>query len=105
MKVLRQMPFRPITRWGKWSVGLQSFFLIGVGVAMVLVNVLGLLSYNDRWWDVTVPVLFLASFIGCIVGMGALAKQHESALLVYGSVGVGLCAFLFILLHSLFIRD
>ncbi len=94
----------PKTRLGKWSVWLNAFFLIVIAVSIVLVNVLGLLSYGDHWWDVTVPILALITITAFILGIIAIIKKERSAL-VYISVAIGLLAILFIPLHSLFIND
>ena len=93
------------TRLGKWSVGLNTFSLIVISISLILVNVLGLLSYGDRWWDVTVPVVFFASIAAFILGIIAIRKNKESSVLVYASVTIGLLAILFLFLHSLFIND
>lgn len=98
------MRIKPKTKLGKWSVGLNLFFLIVIIISIILVNVLGILSYNDHWWDVTVPIVFLASIVAFILGIMAIKKKDHSVL-VYSSVVVGLLAILFIFLHSLFIND
>ena len=98
------MKTNPQTKLGKWSVWLNAFFLIIIAVSIILVNGLGVLSYNDHWWDATVPIVFLASIVGFILGIIAIIKRERSAL-VYISVIVGLLAILFIPLHSLFIND
>ena len=98
------MQLKPQTKFGKWSVWLNVFFLITIGISIILVNVLGVLSYNDHWWDVTVPITFLASIIAFILGIIAIIKKERSVL-VYMSVIIGLLAILFIPLHSLFIND
>ena len=104
-KMLRNsMRIKPKTKLGKWSVGLNLFFLIVIIISIILVNVLGILSYNDHWWDVTVPIVFLASIVAFILGIMAIKKKDHSVL-VYSSVVVGLLAILFIFLHSLFIND
>jgi len=95
----------PKTRLGKWSVWLNAFFLIIIAASIILVNVLGILSYDDHWWDVTVPLVFLASITAFILGLIAIRKNKERSVLVYISVIIGLLAILFILLHSLFIND
>lgn len=100
-----QSHFIPKTTTGKWSVGLNVFFLVGVGVSMLLVNGFGLLSYGDRWWDITVPIIFLATITSFVLGIIAIRKYKESSVLVHVSVGVGVLVILFILLHSLFISD
>ncbi len=95
----------PKTTVGKWSVGLNAFFLVVVATSCVLVLVLKILNFDDRWWDVTVAVSFPASIIALITGMVAVRKYEERSILVYLSIFVGVCTVLFMLLHSLFIND
>jgi hypothetical protein len=99
------MQLKPQTKLGRWSVWLSAFFLITVGISITLVNVLGILSYDDHWWDVTVPTIFLASIVALIFGIIAIIKNKERSFFVYVSVIVGLLVILFIPLHSLFIND
>lgn len=99
------MQLKPQTKLGRWSVWLNAFFLITIGVSIILVNVLGVLSYDDHWWDVTVPILALATITAFILGIIAIIKNKERSVLVYISVIIGLLAILFIPLHSLFIND
>jgi len=96
---------KPKTKLGKWSVWLNTFFLIVIVASIILVNVFGILSYDDHWWDVTVPIVFLASIAAFILGIKAIRKNKERSVLVYISVIIGLLAILFIFLHSLFIND
>ena len=98
------MIVKPQTKLGKWSVWLNACFLIVIVVSVILVNVFGILSYDDIWWDVTVNV-FLASIAAFVLGVIAIRKHKERSVLVYISVIIGLLAILFILLHSLFISD
>ena len=95
----------PKTTLGKWSVGLNAFFLIAVVTSCVLVLILKILNFDDRWWDVTVAVSFPASIIALITGLLAVSKYKERSILVTLSIIVGLCTLLFIPLHSLFISD
>jgi hypothetical protein len=95
----------PKTLLGKLSVVLHAIFLIAVISSIVLVLVLGLLDFGDLWWDVTVPVLILASLTGLVTGIIAVAKKKERSVLVYVSIFVGVLMILFVLLHSLFIND
>jgi energy-converting hydrogenase Eha subunit A len=95
----------PKTKLGKWSVGLNAFFLIAIATSVVLAVVLKILSFGDHWWDVTVAVAFPASIIALITGVLAVKKYKERPILVYLSIFVGVCTVLFILLHSLFIND
>jgi hypothetical protein len=99
------MQLKPQTKLGRWSVWLNAFFLITISISIILVNVLGILSYDDHWWDVTVPITFLASIAALILGIIAIIKNKERSVFVYASVIVGLLVILFIPLHSLFIND
>ena len=100
-----RLSFVPKTRLGKWSVELNTFFLMVIIISIILVNMLGLLSYDDHWWDVTVPIIFFANIAAFILGIIAIIKNKERSVLVYISVTIGLLAILFIPLHSLFIND
>ena len=99
------MRLKPQTKSGKWSLWLNAFFLITISISIILVKALGLLSYDDHWWDVTVPIIFFASIVAFILGIIAIIKNKERSVLVYSSVIVGLLVILFIPLHSLFIND
>ena len=105
MKKQKRVYFSPKTQLGKWSVGLNILFLIVIAVSVILVNVLGILSYDNHWWDITVPIAFSASIAAFILGIIAIRKNKEHSVLVYISVIIGLLTILFVLLHSLFIND
>jgi hypothetical protein len=95
----------PKTILGKWSVGLNTFFLITITASLVFVEVLKVLSFDDHWWDMTVAVAFPASIIALIIGILAVRKYEERSVLVYLSILIGICLILFIIFHSLFIND
>ncbi|MCX6797464.1 MAG: hypothetical protein NTX98_03250 [Candidatus Doudnabacteria bacterium] len=95
----------PKTTLGKWSVGLNAFFLIVIAASIVSVKILKILSFDDRWWDVTVGIAFPASIVALITGIVAVRKNKERSVLVRLSILVGLCTILFLLFHSLFIND
>ena len=99
------MKIKPETKLGKWSVGLNIFFLIGVVFAVLLTSVFGILDMDiGHWWDIEAAFIFPASIIAFILGIIAINKKDHSVL-VYSSVVIGLLVILFILLHSLFISD
>jgi hypothetical protein len=100
----KKINFAPKTVLGKWSVWLNAFFLIVIITSVILVKVIGILSFDDHWWDVTVLV-FLASIAAFIVGIIATIKNKERSVLVYLSILLGIIVILFLLLHSLFIND
>ena len=99
------MIIKPKTKLGKWSVWLNTFFLIVIAISIILVKVFGILNFDDHWWDVTVPIIFSASIVAFILGIIAILKNKERSVFVYISVTIGLLAILFIPLHSLFIND
>ncbi|TSA46027.1 hypothetical protein D4R52_01350 [bacterium] len=78
---------------------------MAIAVSLVLVEVLKILSFDDHWWDVTVPLLFLTSMAALILGIIAIRKKQESSVFVHVSVILGLLTILFVLSHSLFISD
>ena len=96
---------QPSTTAGKWSVGLQAFFLIVIITSVVVVKVLKILIFDDHWWDVTVALAFPASIVAGIIGVVAVKKYEDRSAVVYLSLFVSVCTVLFILLHSLFISD
>ena len=97
------MRIKPETKLGKWSVGLNIFFLIVIAISVILVKVFGILAFEDTWWDITVLV-FILPIIAFVLGIIAIKKKDYSVL-VYSSVVIGLLTILFLLLHSLFISD
>lgn len=97
--------FMPKSKLGKWSVGLNAFFLTVVAVSIVLVEALKMLFFDDHWFDVTAAVAFPTSIIALIIGILAVKINKERSSLVYLSIIIGVCTILFILLHSLFISD
>jgi uncharacterized membrane protein YfcA len=100
-----KLNFMPKTRSGKWSVGLNTFFLIIIAASCVLVLMLKILNFNDHWWDVTVPVAFLIEMIALYTGIRAVRKNKERSVLIFFSIFMGIATILFVLLHSLFIND
>ena len=99
------MIIKPQTKLGKWSAGLNIFFLTIIIVSIILVLVLKILSFDDHWWDVTVPVSFLIEMIAFITGIISVTKNKERSVLIYFSIFVGILTILFVLSHSLFIND
>lgn len=99
------MDYLPKTRLGKWSAGLNVLFLVIVTTAIILALVLGILNFDDHWWDVTVPIAFLISMAAFFTGIRAVRKFQDRSALVYLSIVTGICVILFVLLHSLFIND
>ena len=95
----------PKTKLGKWSVGLNIFFLTAIIASIILVKIFKVLNFDDRWWDVTVGIAFPASIIALITGLLAVRKNKDRSGLVYLSIFIGIGTILFILLHSLFIND
>ncbi len=86
-------------------MGLQTSFLIAIIASIILVKILKVLNFDDRWWDVTVPIAFFASIVAFIIGIIAKRKYQDSSISVLLSILLGFCVILFIIFHSLFITD
>jgi len=99
------MKLKPKTKLGKWSAILNIIFLIIVVVSVILVLVLGILDFGDKWWDITVPIAFIIEMSAFVLGIRAIVKYKDKSVLVYSSIIIGLLTILFIPLHSLFISD
>ena len=98
------MGLKPQTKLGKWAAGLNIFFLIIIAVSVISVLVLKILSFDDIWWDITVPVAFLIEMIAFVLGIKAV-RRKDNSVLVYSSIATGILTILFVLLYSLFIND
>lgn len=95
----------PTTKLGKWSGGLNIVFLVVITASVIFVKVLRILNFEDRWWDVTVGVVFPVEIIAFIMGILAVKKNKDRSRLVFLSIFTGIATVLFVLLHSLFISD
>jgi len=95
----------PKTKLGKWSVGLQGFFLTAIVISIFLVKIIKVLNFGDRWWDVSVAIIFPASIVAFITGVFARRKNKDDSIAVLLSIFLGLGVILFIIFHSLFISD
>ncbi|HCJ52250.1 MAG: hypothetical protein A2898_03330 [Candidatus Kerfeldbacteria bacterium RIFCSPLOWO2_01_FULL_48_11] len=104
-EVASQFKEKPKTKLGKWSVGLNTLFLIIIATSLVLVLALKKLSFNDHWWDATVPIAFLIEMVALVTGILAVKKNKERSVWIYISILTGVLVILFALLHSLFISD
>jgi len=91
--------------YGKWSVYLNTFFLSVAVLSCFLVFGLKVLSFDDHWWDVTVPIIVLASIVGLIFGIISVRKGEKRSWLVIVSIIVSCLMILFVITHSLFIND
>lgn len=99
MKVL---PERHICRW---AVGLTMFFLLLIATFFVFMS-FGLVTFDEgHWWDLTVGVAAPAEITAFILSVVSIRKTNDRSVLLYLSIVVGICAVLFLLLHSFFIHD
>ncbi len=96
---------KPKPRLGQWSAGLNVLFLIIIAASLALVLAFKKLSFDNRWWDITVPIAFLIEMVAFVTGILAIRKNKEHSFLVYLSIFTGIATILFVLLHSLFIGD
>jgi len=87
----------PKTTLGKWSTALNLLFLLTILVSIVLVLVLGVLDFGDRWWDVTVLILGVMMLVSFITGIITVRKREDRSALVYAAIVTGVPAIIFIL--------
>jgi hypothetical protein len=95
----RRFVVGPMTRLGKWAVGLVAATIVVAVAAVTVVPGDSLAA-----WVVTFSglVLFVA---GGAVSFAAIVRRGERALSVYAAALVLVAGVLFLLLHSLFIAD
>lgn len=99
------MKMLPNNRLGQWSLGLTIFFLLLIIVFFAFMS-MGLVTFDEgHWWDITVGVAVPVEIIAFILSIMAVRKTNERSVLVYVSIGIGICVILFLLLHSFFIHD
>jgi hypothetical protein len=93
---------KPETSLGRWSVRLNTLFL-AVTITSLLLVTTGVLNFDDRWWDITVPILIVVTLTALVTGILALRKEKNG--LIIASVALSSLTVLFLLTHSLFISD
>lgn len=90
---------------GRWSVGLTLFSVLLLLVFFTFMAI-GLVHFSDEiWWGKTVALTALAEIIAFILSIVSIRKKEGRSVFVLVSFALGLCAVLFIFLHSLFIHD
>jgi hypothetical protein len=95
----RRFVIGPVTRLGKWAVGLVAATLV-----LVVAAVTFLPGDSLAAWVVTLSGIALG-FAGGVACFDAILRREERALSVYATALVFVGAVLFVLLHSLFISD
>lgn len=79
-----EQSWAPSTTPGHVSVGLNTRFLLGVAISVILATI-GPLSFDARWWDITVPILALATLAVFVSGLVALTARKDRSHLVVAS--------------------
>jgi hypothetical protein len=100
-----KIPLSPKTKIGKWAVGLKVFFILLISIFFIFM-LLGLVTFDEgHWWDLVVGIAVPLIISAFITGIIAIKKNKDKSILVYLSIFISSCVILFILLHSLFIKD
>lgn len=99
------MRFASQTKNGKLSVWLNVLFVLITVASMLLALVFKVLSFGDRWWDITVAVLAILTLAAFISGLVAWIKSKDRSAAVLISILISVASILFALLHSLWISD
>jgi multidrug efflux pump subunit AcrB len=94
-----KITLKPKTDLGKFSVGLNSFFLFVIAIYVLCVWLLNVLTFESYLWEVTEIIVFPLSVIGFIVGIRAIKENKEHSGLVFLSILIGLCTILYIVLN------
>jgi multidrug efflux pump subunit AcrB len=94
-----KITLKPKTDLGKFSVGLNSFFLFVIAIYVLCVWLLNVLTFESYLWEVTEIIVFPLSIIGFIVGIRAIKENKEHSGLVFLSILIGLCTILYIVLN------
>jgi hypothetical protein len=98
--VRAHLHLRPVTRLGRWSIGLVGLFFMAF-IVMVLVvgsGQQGGETFSDNWWISGPAFTAVAGAIGALVtGVIALALRGERALAVIFAVVVGALVTWFVL--------
>lgn len=96
--------FLPETRLGKWSVGLTLLFILII-LTFFAFMLFGQVTFdNGNWWDITVGVAVPIEIIAFILSVITF-KRKERSVSVKLSIIIGICVILFLLTHSIYIRD
>ena len=95
----------PHTKIGKWSVGLiGAFFVLLLGFYLFVSA--GQRGGNAFFSESSLTILLLLAFAcgvaGFVIGIVAIAKQKERAMLVYSSVVIGALVTLWIASETYF---
>jgi len=98
-KARRRFVIGPVTRLGKWAVGLVAASLVLALAAVTVVPGDSLAA-----WVVGLSGIALG-LAGGVASLDAILRREERALSVYAAAFVFVGAVLFVLLHSLFISD
>lgn len=99
------MQLLPINRTGICSVGLTLFSVLLL-LTFFAFMALGLVTFDSgHWWDITIALAGPAEIAAFILSIASIRRKEERSVLVFISFALGLCAVLFLFLHSLFIHD
>lgn len=99
------MKLLPLNRTGIWSVGLTLFSALLL-LTFFAFMALGLVTFDTgHWWDITIVLAGPAEFAAFILSVASIRRKEGRSVFVSVSFALGLCAVLFLFLHSLFIHD
>lgn len=91
---------KPKTSLGKFSVGLNTFFLILSLIYFLLVNVLDVIAKGPKWWSLFEIVAFPFSMLGFLIGVRAVRETDERSGFVFLSILIGLITILYVIFAS-----
>lgn len=87
--------FLPKSRWGKWSAGLNMFFLLVSIFFYIFAELLNVIT-SDMVVTIFGATAVIASVIAFFIGITSVIKNKERSILVFISIFVGFVVLLFI---------
>lgn len=99
------MKLLPLNRTGIWSAGLTMFSVLLL-LTFFAFMAFGLVTFDaGHWWDITIALTVPAELVAFILSIASIRRNEGRSVLIFVSFAIGLCAVLFLFLHSLFIHD
>ena len=93
----------PESRLGKLAVGLTTIYIITL-LIFFLFMALGIVDFDTgHCWDITLGIVIPIELVAFVLSIIAIGKEKTT--LVKFSLIVGIISILFLLTHSLYIKD
>lgn len=93
----------PESRIGKFAVGLTMIYIIILLLFFIFMGI-GIVDFDTgHWWDITILIAIMVELVAFVLSIIAIRKERTT--LVKFSLIIGIISILFLLTHSLYIKD